>query len=335
MGPMLCILFLGARMRALQMDPINGAPQAWAQNCFYMCAYALLANTLLAILVPLVMNGEAKYDDKGLGDVQFEVKHATFGMVLVAVRWVCMISIYAGFTAVIYSVFTIEHPDGADKTPPISPAMQCVINLTVQFFFIYLMLWVFLTLEQFGVNLPGQGTMMNAMEAARATVQYAPMLAILFVATRMRALQITQQKGAPQGWAQDGMYLASWAVLIQFMMCLVMPMFTGKKFTPDSLDGSTKTTDDDINAMPGGKFGAVTVTVVRYTALLAMLGGTAMVVTGALIMTPETATGRGSMVPGPPGVNDIPGTGSGMEAIGSSIGSGANAVNDGAETVTG
>ena len=56
------------------------------------------------------------------------------------------------------------------------------------------------------------------------------------------------------------MYLASWAVLIQFMMCLVMPMFTGKKFTPDSLDGSTKTTDDDINAMPGGKFGAVTVT---------------------------------------------------------------------------
>ena len=56
------------------------------------------------------------------------------------------------------------------------------------------------------------------------------------------------------------MYLASWAVLVQFMMCLVMPMFTGKKFTPDSLDGSTKTTDDDINAMPGGKFGAVTVT---------------------------------------------------------------------------
>ena len=43
------------------------------------------------------------------------------------------------------------------------------------------------------------------------------------------------------------------------------------------------------------------VTVVRYTALLAMLGGTAMVITGALIMTPETATGRGSMVPGPPG----------------------------------
>ena len=41
-APMLSILFLGARMRALQMDPVNGAPQAWAQTCFYMCAYAIL-----------------------------------------------------------------------------------------------------------------------------------------------------------------------------------------------------------------------------------------------------------------------------------------------------
>ena len=37
MGPMLCILFLGARMRVLQMDPIHGHPQRWAQNCF-ICA---------------------------------------------------------------------------------------------------------------------------------------------------------------------------------------------------------------------------------------------------------------------------------------------------------
>ena len=36
MGPMLCILFLGARLRTLQMHPINGAPQRWAQNCIYM-----------------------------------------------------------------------------------------------------------------------------------------------------------------------------------------------------------------------------------------------------------------------------------------------------------
>ena len=73
MGPVLCILFLGARMRALQMETINGAPQRWAQNCFYMCTYALMVKTLLAILVPLAMKGEAEYDAEVLGGVKFEV----------------------------------------------------------------------------------------------------------------------------------------------------------------------------------------------------------------------------------------------------------------------
>ena len=34
------VMFLAARMRALQMDPISGNPQKWAQNCFYACTYA-------------------------------------------------------------------------------------------------------------------------------------------------------------------------------------------------------------------------------------------------------------------------------------------------------
>ena len=63
MGPMLCILFLGARMRAVQMDPINAAPQKWAQNCFNM------VNTMLAILVPLAIKEKAKCDTQEFGDV--------------------------------------------------------------------------------------------------------------------------------------------------------------------------------------------------------------------------------------------------------------------------
>merc|ERR1719310_888767 len=321
-APMLSVMFLAARMRALQMDPISGNPQKWAQNCFYACTYVLITQTAIAAIVPLVLSTPVK---KGRieGDFVPQVESNTLAKCLTAFRFLLMLSLYSCTFAVVCSVFTIEHPDGKELTPPLSPTMQCVLNLAFQYFIIYLLLWIYYTIEDLsGVELTMLATAKDALESAKATVQFAPMLSVLFVMTRMRALQITQQKGAPQGWVQDGMYL-------------VMPMFTGKKFTPDSLDGSTKTTDDDINAMPGGKFGAVTVTVVRYTALLAMLGGTAMVITGALIMTPETATGRGSMVPGPPGVNDIPGTGSGMEAIGSSIGGGANAVNDGAETVTG
>jgi len=350
MAPMLSVLFLAARMRALQMDPIGGNPQKWAQNCFYACTYALICQTALATIVPLFLGGKVEKNEKIEGDFKYELKEkdSFVAKALTAFRFLIMLTLYACTMAVVCSVFTIQHPDGKELTPPLSPTMQCVLNLVFQYFVIYLLLWIYYTVEDFvGLDMSILAAAKDAIESAKATVQFAPMLSVLFIATRMRALQMTQNKGAPQGWVQDGMYLASWAVLIQFMMCLLMPVFTGRKFTPDTLDGSQKTTDEDINAMPGGKAGAIAVTVVRYAALLALLGGVAAVITGAIIMTPETANGRGSipvitdgtlpvdLAPPPPGVNDIPGAKSTMKGVGKTVGGGVDTVNSGADTVTG
>merc|ERR1712025_1053338 len=84
----------------------------------------------------------------------------------------------------------------------------------------------------------------NAMENAKGTIAFCPMLAILFVGTRMRALQLTQNRGAPQGWAQDGMYMATWALLIQFVMVLVTPCATGVPAQVDE-DGNIKWEPDN------------------------------------------------------------------------------------------
>merc|ERR1719463_984040 len=132
-GPMLCVLFIGARMRALQMDPMNGAPQKWAQNCFFMCTYALMLQTCLCIAIPLVLNGRVEKGELE-GDMKYTVSNPTIGAALTVVRFLVMIGIYIGFACVIYSIFTIEHPAGPQYTPPISVTMKCVINLTVQFF---------------------------------------------------------------------------------------------------------------------------------------------------------------------------------------------------------
>merc|ERR1719399_2749353 len=72
-APMAAVLFIGARMRALQMDPINGNPQRWAQNCFYGITYAIMMQLILAIAVPLVLGGSIKKGDKGEGDVEYTV----------------------------------------------------------------------------------------------------------------------------------------------------------------------------------------------------------------------------------------------------------------------
>merc|ERR1719271_879152 len=310
-APMLSILFLAARMRALQMDPVNGSPQAWAQTSFYMCSYAVLFQTILSVAVPVVMGGEVK---KGTteGDMEYKVENKTIGMCLTAGRYIIMLSIYIGFTAVVVSIFTLAHPDGAQYTPPISPTVQCVMCLTFQFFFIYLMVWACISLREWtGME---WALLTNTMESCMGTVAFCPMLAILFVGTRMRALQMTNNKGAPQGWAQDGMYLATWSIFVQFIMVIIAGVATGEKAKLDE--------DGNVTWHPTNIYLFYAVQVVRWFAVLTLWGGTITVIVSVFTITPETANGRGAIplvtdgtVPvvgdqlagPPPGVQNLPG----------------------------
>jgi len=354
MAPMLCVLFLGARMRALQMDPVDGNPQSWAQNCFYASTYALIFQTILAVSIPLINGGEKKTSEIE-GDATYELKgydkDSYTAKVLSVCRWIIMVGVYVAGAAVVCSVFTIEHPDGKEHTPPISPTMQCVINLAFQYFFIYLLLWVFYTVEQLGGKNEYMTSAKQAIESAKCTVHFAPMLSVLFIATRMRALQITKNQGAPQGWVQDGMYLATWSVLIQFMMCLILPIFTHRTYTPDTLDGDAPASAEEKKEREesrkiGNPYGAYVVVFIRYAALLALIGGVTTVITGVFLMTPETANGRGSiplitdgtlpvdLAPPPPGINDVPGAKGAMEATGETVGAGVDVAGAGADAVT-
>merc|ERR1719183_2970244 len=315
-APMLAVLFIGARMQALNMDPINGNPQKWAQNCFFMCTYALLAQTILSVAVPLVLQGDVKVG-KCEGDMEYTVENKMLGSVLAIGRYVMMICIYVGVGCVIYSIFTIQHPKGPEFTIPLSPTMQCVINLTFQFFFVYIWIWAAITVKEFtGYE---WALLTQTMENCKGVVMFCPMLSILFVGTRMFALQITDSKGSPQGWCQDGMYMATWSLLIQFVMVLVTPCATG---VPAQVDE-----DGNIKWEPDNKVLFYAVVTIRWLGFILLYGGIIAVVSGLYTMTPETANGRGSVplvgdgkvpgvgvsVPGyegvkePYGPNDLPG----------------------------
>jgi len=286
-APMLCILFIGARMRALQIDPVNGNPQKWAQNCFYLCAYAVLLQVVMLLLIPLVLDGKLKPGSTE-GDVTFELDSPTVFAVLNAARYAVMLALYGGFTAVIVSVCVIENPNG--PTPMVSPAMQCVMNLTVQFFFVYLLLWASITAKQFT---SGMDDFLNiaipTLDSARATVQFCPMLSVLFLGLRLRALQITDNKGAPQGWAQQGMFLCTYSLMLQVLLVLVLPLFTR---------GAPKTDSDGNVVMEGDSIVAKSVVALRYIAFLALYGGVITVITALFLITPSTATGAGALIPG-------------------------------------
>merc|ERR1719265_2382253 len=286
-APMLSILFIGARMRALQIDPKHGSPQKWAQNCFYLCTYSVLVQTLLVIIMPFVTQCTVE-QGASEGDVVFLMENKTIGIVMTVVRYVALLALYGGFTAVMVSVFVIEHPDGAELTPPISPAMQCVMNLTVQYFTIYLALFISITINQFFM-VKIMELLIAIFEAGQKTVMFAPMLSILFIAARMRAMQLCTatdgsipMEAGPQKWAQDGMFLATWSVLVQVIMFMIVPILTGSGKPEMDEDGNVKT--------PAGsnKWVAMIVDAIRYFCLIAMYGGAVTVMYAIFVMTPET-----------------------------------------------
>merc|ERR1719375_3056466 len=274
--------------------------QKWAQNCFYMCSYALLAQTLFSFAVPLVLQGKAKKGEAE-GDMIYEVQYPVLGSILSVGRYLILFCIYIGAGCVIYSVFTIQHPKGDQYTPPISVTMQCVVNLTFQFFFIYIMIYLCITVKE--LTQYEWKLLSNTMYNLIGTVAFCPMLAILFVGTRMRALRITDNKGAPQGWAQDGMYMATWALLIQFLFGLLVPLCTGQE-TPCDEDGTPK-------YEPKNPIALYVVLALKWLTYIFLYGGAITVVVGVYTMTPETANGRGSVpiagdyVGEPKGVNDL------------------------------
>merc|ERR1719387_1479548 len=301
-APMLCILFIGARMRALQMDPKHGNPQKWAQNCFYLCTYSVMVQTLLVLIMPFLVECEAKVGASE-GDVVFEMENATVALIVLVIRWVALLALYGGFSAVIYSVFVIEHPTDVSLTPPISPAMSCVMNLTVQYFTIYLLLWLCITAQQIFGDAPIWDQAIAIFDAGRATVMFAPMLSILFVGTRMRALQLTKATdgtipptAGPQGWAQDGMFLSTWSCLVQVIMALLVPVLTGAKPEMDE-DGNLKTPEG------ASKIVGILCDTIKYLCLISMYGGAVTVMYAVYTMTPETLppyAERTSLIPGAP-----------------------------------
>jgi hypothetical protein len=301
--PMLSILFIGARMRALQMDPKFGAPQWWAQYCFYGCTYSVLFQTALLILMPFCTKCECKQGAVE-GDCVFVMENQLIGLLMTIFRYVAMLALYGGFSAVCVSVYLIEHPTDPMLTPPISSAMQCVMNLTVQYFGVYLMLFLLISIKQFSNARTGLiDTLIYTFEGAQKTVMFAPMLAVLFIGCRMRALQlilgdnetgVIPPGAGPQTWAQDAMFLATWSLHVQLIMTVLVPLITGAAKPEMDESGNPKAPQGS------GKVIGIVFDVIRYLCLISMYGGSVTIMVACYYMTPDTLppNDAGPLIPG-------------------------------------
>merc|ERR550514_2158900 len=110
--------------------------------------------------------------------------------------------------------------------PPVSPALAATMALCVQFFGVYLALVVIKTVNQFAKNKLAKFEAIFAMAAN--TVNFCPMLCILFIGARIRALEIDPKNPPMQPWAQQCFYLCTGAVLLQTILTILMPLVGAK-----------------------------------------------------------------------------------------------------------
>merc|ERR1719375_2385895 len=173
-------------------------------------------------------------------------------------------------------------PMFTEKTmPKVSPALQCVIGLSMQYFIIYTLLAVVRTSNQFTNN--AHVGVQKILETACTTVTYAPMLSVLFLAVRMRAIQLTQGETEkykmPQPWAQTAMFCCVYAVLAQVIIVLLIPILTHEAEVSTDEHGNL-----DLSHVESGGMVATILSAARYIIMLALYGGFTTVIVAVFMM---------------------------------------------------
>merc|ERR1719214_556368 len=108
----------------------------------YCATYAVLAMTLCVVCIPILTGTPLTCDPK---TGEFPEDQAPFQNKILAgcftvLKFLIMLGLYVGALVVVYGIITFEPPKGTwpgDKVPPVSPAVQCTMILSAQFFLVY------------------------------------------------------------------------------------------------------------------------------------------------------------------------------------------------------
>jgi len=275
LSPMLALLFLAARMQA-QANGMKG-PAESTQQVMFATTYSMIASVLMNIILPLCFG--ASYEKSNMDSemvVKMEGPLAAFFTFLNGCITFC---IYGGFIYVVYTMINIA---GLDVGVALSTGQQSVIFLINMYFSVLGLLWIFLALEKFqkAEAESFHRRCIDCLTAAKYTVAFAPMSAVLIMTANIRAGEITQG-ASPQLYVQSCMQYVTMAILAQLVMAVFGP-FVGLTIQIEREGG--------IKADPsegGSWFARTLVQIVSYASMIAMYAGVCGMVHGIYTMSPE------------------------------------------------
>ncbi|CAJ1337605.1 unnamed protein product [Effrenium voratum] len=274
-APMLAVLCVAVQ---LTINARNEELPGVVENAMYMSCFALFLQAAVAIATPFLTGAELKVVP-GMGGapdvVDFASDHPHMFNVMSGARWICTAVLY-GAVAVICS-FLWSQKD--------SPSwVILVMHLATYFFIVHLFLFVTFSLRT--VLGGGMNDAVRTLVTAKDAVALCPMLAVLFMESWVAASNVRTPlgTGVPQGYAQDYMFVATWALLIQLLSCFI----NGFVF---SLPKDSKVMRTCGNTLRGG---LAAISVVFYLAMVTVYVSTVVVIVARYTNTSRSATGAGA-----------------------------------------
>ncbi|CAK0790396.1 unnamed protein product [Prorocentrum cordatum] len=115
-APMLCVLFLGAQLRALQVTRGEHGPQEVAELAMEACTWSVVVQTALVLLIPLLTGEVPKVDDGNRVEIP-DLDSQPLAGLLTLVRFAAMTCLYLGCCVICISVVLMDARSlGAEPT---------------------------------------------------------------------------------------------------------------------------------------------------------------------------------------------------------------------------
>lgn len=221
LAPMLCVLFIAVRLRALQFDPVHGNPQPWVQVSFYVCTFSVFLRMLLtvaSIVLGLPVDTEVDGGEdpvKSVDTTGRDMRASYLKIAIDVVLFLLIAALYCGLFVIIFGLLTMEPGDGRPLTS-LPTSLRCTVALVTLYFSVFCAIWVlsFIVGPRQGGTDGLAALKLFFEERAKEAVSFCPMFCVLFLLTLMRTLQVTHGHGTPQTWCEDCMCVATWSIVI-------------------------------------------------------------------------------------------------------------------------
>merc|ERR1719359_772465 len=114
---------------------------------------------------------------------------------------------------------------------PMSSLLWCLSSLAAVYFVVctaLLMVRLLAQLRRIRGSSEPSGVVQNTLESAELTVEFAPMLCVLFLAAQMQAIHASDGREDPPAWILRCMEVATAVLLLQTLLTVLLPVIMGK-----------------------------------------------------------------------------------------------------------